>query len=58
MPSKYEITIFFQIAITKAGQAIGIDPEELADEVLRFGGLTLAACPRAQMADPPKPFRF
>jgi hypothetical protein len=57
MPTKYEITMF-QISVTPAGQAIGIDPEELADEVLRFGGLTLAACPRAQLTEPPKPFRY
>ena len=56
MPTKYEITMF-QVSVTEAGQAVGIDPEELADEVLRFGGLTLAACPRARVSEPPRPFR-
>jgi hypothetical protein len=57
MPTKYEITIF-QVAITQAGIAAGISPQDLADEALQFGGLTLAGCPRAAVSTPPKPFRF
>jgi hypothetical protein len=55
-PTKYEITIF-QVAVTPAGLAAGLDPLSLADEALEFGGLTLADCPRAQLVAPPKPFR-
>lgn len=57
MPTKYEITLF-QVSITQAGVAAGHDPSSLADEALAFGDLTLAACPRAQLKPPPKPFRF
>jgi hypothetical protein len=57
MPTKYEITIF-QVAVTQAGRAAGFTPLSLAEEALQFGGLTLAACPRAQLESPPKPFRF
>jgi hypothetical protein len=57
MPTKYEITIF-QVAVTQAGRAAGFTPLSLAEEALQFGGLTLAACPRAQLEPPPKPFRF
>jgi hypothetical protein len=57
MPTKYEITIF-QVAVTQAGIAAGLSPHDLADEALQFGGLTLAACPRAVVSEPPKPFRY
>jgi hypothetical protein len=30
----------------------------LCDEALKFGGLTLATCPRADLKPPPQPFRF
>jgi hypothetical protein len=52
-----QITIF-QVAVTQAGRAAGFTPLSLAEEALQFGGLTLAACPRAQLEPPPKPFRF
>lgn len=57
MPTKYEITLF-QASVTQAGVNAGLTAEGLADEALRFGGLTLAGCPRAAILPPPKPFRF
>jgi hypothetical protein len=32
--------------------------ENLSDEALGFGGLTLLTCPRASLAEPPRPFRM
>jgi hypothetical protein len=57
MPTKYEITLF-QVAVTQAGMDAGMTPQDLADEALAFGGLTLAGCPRAPVTVPPKPFRY
>jgi hypothetical protein len=57
MPTKYEITIY-QVTITQAGNDAGLGVQELTDEALAFGGLTLGECPRAPLAVPPKPFRF
>ena len=56
-PTKYEITIY-QVTITQAGQEAGYMVASLCDEALGFGDLTLAQCPRAALAAPPKPFRF
>ncbi len=56
-PTKYEITIY-RITVTVAGVEAGWTVESLTDEALAFGGLTLAACPRARLSDPPKPFRY
>ncbi len=56
-PTKYEITIY-QVTITQAGQDAGYMVASLCDEALGFGDLTLAQCPRATLAAPPKPFRF
>jgi hypothetical protein len=55
-PTKYEITIY-QVTITGAGQQAGFSVQALSDEALRFGSLTLDACPRAALIAPPKPFR-
>jgi hypothetical protein len=56
-PTRYEITIF-RATVTTAGQAAGFDVAALCDEALAYGGLNLAACPRADLKPPPKPFRF
>ena len=56
-PTKYEITIY-QVTITQYGAAAGLTVASLCDEALGFGELTLAACPRATLVAPPKPFRF
>lgn len=55
-PTRYEITIY-RVTVTAAGLDAGWTVESMTDEALRHGGLTLAACPRAQLAQPPKPFR-
>jgi hypothetical protein len=56
-PTKYEITIY-QVTITQSGAELGMTVASLCDEALSFGDLTLAVCPRATLATPPKPFRF
>ncbi|MGB9378514.1 MAG: hypothetical protein WCB04_13485 [Mycobacteriales bacterium] len=56
-PTKYEITIY-RATITAAGTEQGWTVENLCDEALSFGGLTLATCPRTNLAPPPRPFRF
>ena len=56
-PTKYDITIY-QVTITRYGDDNGWSVERLCDEALSFGGLTLQACPRAALSEPPKPFRF
>jgi hypothetical protein len=55
-PTKYEITIY-RVTVTGTGLRQGWDVERLTDEALGYGGLTLARCPRATLAAPPKPFR-
>lgn len=55
-PTRYEITIY-RVTVTRAGVDLGWDVEDLTDEALSHGGLTLASCPRATLAPPPKPFR-
>jgi hypothetical protein len=56
VPTRYEITIF-RATITREGTQRGYTVESLCDEVLAFGGLTLADCPRADLKPPPKPMR-
>lgn len=56
-PTKYEITIY-RVTVTRFGTENGWTVESLTDEALGYGGLTLANCPRATLAAPPKPFRF
>lgn len=55
-PTRYEITIY-RVTITRLGDEQGWTVESLCDEALAFGGLTLASCPRASLAPPPRPFR-
>jgi hypothetical protein len=56
-PTKYEITIY-RVMITRRGTELGWTVQSLTDEALGLGGLTLADCPRATMAAPPRPFRY
>lgn len=56
-PTKYAITVY-RATITQAGAAQGWTVQALCDEALGFGGLSLADCPRADLAPPPKPFRM
>lgn len=56
-PTRYEITVY-RVTVTSLGQAAGWSVQSLTDEALSFGGLTLAACPRADLKAPPKPFKF
>jgi hypothetical protein len=57
VPTRYEITIF-RATITREGTGRGYTVESLCDEVLAYGGLTLASCPRADLKPPPRPFRL
>jgi hypothetical protein len=56
-PSRYEITIF-RVTVTRFGTELGWTVENLCDEALAAGGLTLDNCPRADLQPPPKPFRM
>lgn len=56
-PTKYEITIY-RVTVTRFGAESGWTVTSLCDEALSFGDLDLAACPRAMLGAPPKPFRF
>jgi hypothetical protein len=57
MPTRYEITIF-RATVTRCGSANGMTVQSLCDEALRYGGLTLDTCPRADLKPPPRPFRL
>jgi hypothetical protein len=56
-PTRYAITVY-RATITQHGAALGWSVESLCDEALGYGGYTLSECPRAELAAPPKPFRF
>jgi hypothetical protein len=56
-PARYEITVF-RVTITSAGAAAGWSVTSLCDEAFAYGGLTLASCPRADLAPPPGPFHM
>lgn len=57
VPTRYEITIF-RVTVSELGDRVGWTVTSLCDEALGYGGLTLATCPRASLAAPPRPFRF
>lgn len=57
VPTRYEITIF-RATITRLGSEHGWSVNDLCDEALQVGGLTLDTCPRADLKPPPAPFRF
>ncbi|GAC1324740.1 MAG: hypothetical protein NVSMB13_06670 [Mycobacteriales bacterium] len=56
-PSKHEITIY-RATVTEPGVGAGWTVERLCDDALRWGGLTLATCPRAALVSPPTPDPF
>ncbi|MBA2698562.1 MAG: hypothetical protein H0U61_07290 [Nocardioidaceae bacterium] len=56
-PTRYEITIY-RVTVTRFGTDRGWSVSSLCDEALGLGNLDLAQCPRAGLAEPPKPFRF
>jgi hypothetical protein len=56
-PTKYEITLY-RVTVTAGGVAAGWTVASLTDEALRFGGLTLAECPRAVVNAPPRPYTY
>jgi hypothetical protein len=47
------------VTVTPAGLDLGWTVEDLCDDALAAGGLTLASCPRAEISNAPKsdPFR-
>jgi len=57
VPTRYEITIF-RVTVSELGDAAGWSVSTICDEALGYGGLTLATCPRASLAAPPRPFRY
>ena len=56
-PTRYSITIY-RATITTFGAANGWTVQQLCDEALALGGYSLATCPRADLAPPPRPFRL
>ena len=57
MPGRYEITVF-RVTVSAFGAELGWTVESLCGEAFGYGGLTLAACPRADLRPPPQPFRM
>ena len=57
-PSRYSITVY-RVTVTEEGLAAGWTVERLCDEAFAYGGLSLASCPRAELASPSAvdPFR-
>jgi hypothetical protein len=57
-PTRGSITVY-RAAVTEEAAAAGWTTEGLCDEAFAFAGLTLASCPRAALAAPPKrdPFK-
>lgn len=57
VPTRYEITIF-RATVTRFGSDQHWTVNQLCDEALSVGGLTLENCPRADLRPPPAPFKF
>ena len=57
-PVRHEVTIY-RVTVTPAGQELGWGVESLCDDALQVAGLTLAACPRAEVSNTPRadPFK-
>jgi hypothetical protein len=57
-PARHEVTIY-RVTITPAGGDMGWSVESVCDDALRFAGLTLANCPRAELNSMPRtdPFK-
>jgi hypothetical protein len=56
-PVRHHITIY-RVNVSEAGSELGWTVDQLCDEALSYGGLTLAACPRAELTQPPAPDPF
>jgi hypothetical protein len=54
---KYDVTIF-RVSITDEGAARDMTVDGICNELLRHAGLTLATCPRAELAPAPLPDPF
>ena len=54
-PARYCVTVF-RVSMTAEGLRQGWTTESLCDDAFRHAGLTLADCPRASVAAPPRPF--
>jgi hypothetical protein len=59
MPVRDHITIY-RVTVTEQGNELGWTVDQLCDEALGFGDLSLAICPRAELATPPTrdPFKI
>ncbi len=56
-PGRYDITIY-RVTTTADAERAGWTADRLCDDALQFGDLTLAGCPRIELAPPqPDPFR-
>ena len=56
-PRRKEITIY-KASVMLHGTATGWTVERICDDALAYAGLTLAACPRADLQNPPRPDPF
>jgi hypothetical protein len=58
-PVRHHITVY-RVTVTEAGADQGWTVDQLCDEALGYGGLTLDDCPRAELKAPPlaDPFRL
>ena len=54
-PARYCVTVF-RVSMTSYGLRHGWTTESLCDDAFRHAGITLADCPRAALAAPPRPF--
>lgn len=54
-PARYCVTVF-RVSMTSYGLTQGWTTESLCDDAFRHAGLTLGSCPRADLAEPPRPF--
>jgi hypothetical protein len=50
-PTRFTITVY-RVTVTTAGAAAGWSVTRLCDDALRYGGLTLENCPRAELRAP------
>jgi hypothetical protein len=57
-PARQQITLY-RVTLTGAGQTLGFTVDRICDDALSWVGLTLARCPRAELATAPAadPFR-
>jgi hypothetical protein len=57
-PARHEVTIY-RVTITPAGGSMGWSVEALCDDALKYAGLSLASCPRAELNSMPRtdPFK-